>query len=240
MNRRMLFSVLIVGVLFIVGALLFGINMGKTKFVFSQQFNSEQYLCDGGFEIPVTIKNPLATKETVTLQLRDSNNIQNGSLSTGQISLNGNQETVVEVFGKLTDVCRDGKINILASGTRISGLFEVEAQAFGVDGAGPGGRTPDNTGFFDYNNPNPSPITFTCCGVGSAGRYVVDFLPSENVNLINLAATPAQFNCVGEEDHVVNITGKLADLSRPAMVRARVKTPLGSSCRVKTDIEAAR
>ena len=240
MKRRMLFSTLFIGILLIAVIIFFAVPRGKTAFVFSQHFNNEEYLCNGGFEIPVSIKNPLTKAETVTLQLRDSNNIQGGYLSTSQITLNGGKETVVEVFGKLTDVCRDGTISILASGTRISGLFKVEAQAFGVNGTGPEGRTPDNQGFFDYSNPNPKPITFKCCGVGFAGRYNIEFLPSENVNLNSLTALPDQFTCANAESHVVNVTGNLNVLSQGAMVRARVKTPLGSSCRVITDIEPAQ
>lgn len=241
MNRRtLLLGGLILGVIIIAWALFLNVNRGMTTFMFTQQFSAEQFECNGKFEIPVIIKNPLTTSETVNLSLRNLNNVENASLSTQQINLNGGAETVIEVFGKLTRPCGDGSLRLLAGGNRISGLFEIEAQAVAVLGTGPDGRTPDNMGVFDFSNPNPQLVTYTCCGVGFAGNYKVEFLPSENITVTNLVANPTEFDCAGQENHTVNITGKLRNLASGGFVRVRAKSPRDFSCRVITSIEPAQ
>lgn len=225
--------------IFLLPALFRGGGGGRIEM--AQIFARDSFQCTGEFELALTIKNASPRTETISFQFRNADNVEGARMSASSINLGSAMETTVEVFGKLTDPCHDGKITVVANGGRVSGLLAVEAEAVAVKAAGHPGLSSDNTGRFDSTRPNQPAAVFTCCGVGFAGRYTLDFLLAPDTgNVTSLAANPTEFQCVGIGNHSVDVTGNLVNLSRQGLVRLRAKSPRGNSCRTLIPVEAAR
>ena len=159
-------------------------------------------------------------------------------MQANPIDLRSNEETTLEIFGKLVDGCRVGTLTLLANGTRVAGLLNVEAQELAAQATGgPGGLSPDNQGLFDSTRGN-EPTEFTCCGVGFSGRYTIEFLSSVNVSA--LEADPDEFQCDLQEAHAVHVKGNLNDLARSGLVRMRAESPLNTTCELSIIIEQAQ
>lgn len=187
--------------------------------------------CRGEFDAELVATRDGGRKVKLVFELLPGDeNLADFKLSPDRAQIKGKKKTeTVNLSGSLVDACADGGVSVLASyaPTGTSGYFGIVAM---VDPAPVEARSDSTSGTFSY------PVVMQCCGEASAAAFDVAALGGQGV--ADVAVEPARFECAGDEQHTLTVSGTVTTPGKTGTVEVSVThAEAGTMCSFTDPVE---